>query len=373
MNLKKNDPVVDKSKNYFPVCEPKMDGREAKYVIEALVDNEISSMGGFVKRFAKEFGKKVNCKYAVPVSSGFMALYIALRALGVRKKDEIICPTFTMIATPNAIRLCGAKPVFVDCDETGNIDVSKIEEKITDKTKGILPVHIYGKVCDMDAINKIAKKHDLFVLEDAAEAHGAKYKGVKAGALGDMAAFSFYANKIITTGEGGMITTNNRELFEIAESIRDYAFTPERHFWHQRFALNGRMGNLQAAVGVAQTEKLGENIEARKQWAEAYQVLEELDKHIEVERYAKDDVCWMAGIRLPKRDKFREALASVGIETRTYFIPCHLQPIYYNKERYIVSERLGQVGLYLPTYNNFTKKVSNDIINNIIKVWENEQ
>jgi len=365
--LKNNDPKVDKTGEWFPVSEPYLSGNESKYVNDALVNNEISSQGKYVKLFAKEFARRVGCQYGVATSSGFTALYLALRALGVREGDEIICPTFTMIATPNAIRLCGAKPIFVDCKEDGNIDEKLIEEKITLKTKGIVPVHIYGKVCEMDFINDLARKYDLFVLEDAAEAHGACYKGRKAGSLGNAAAFSFYANKIVTSGEGGIITTNSQEIALTASNLRDYAFSRERHFWHKEFAINGRMSNLEGALGLAQTEKMKEYIESRRQWALGYQKLEELD--IKVERYSKEDVCWMAGARIKNRDEFREKLAKVGIETRTWFIPCHLQPIYYNKDRYPISEKLSQIGLYLPTYSYYNKEKQQKIINLIKKIW----
>ena len=369
------DPILNTNGQVFRVCEPYLGGNEAKYVNQALVKNQISSQGDFVKKFASEFAKKMGCKYAVPTSSGFTALYLALRAFGLKEGDEVIVPTFTMIATPNAVRLCGATPVFVDCLENGNINTDLIEQAITKKTAGILPVHVYGRTAEMAVIRRIATKHGLFTLEDAAEAHGAKYQGMPAGALGHAAAYSFYANKLITSGEGGMITTNDPKIAETVESLRDYAFTPGRHFWHQQFAINGRMSNLEAAIGLAQTEHLGEYIEARKCWAEGYQELETYMDDIIVERYGKDDVCWMAGVRV--RDKktgdnvpFKTKLASVGIETRNYFIPCHLQPIYYNKgdKEFPISEKLSRQGLYLPTYSHYSKKLQNKIINLIKQV-----
>src|SRR3989344_7040816 len=195
-----------KHEKIIRVCEPDISSREIKYVTDAIKTGHISGMAKYVSLFEKAFAKKTGVKYAVAVNSGGSALFLALWALGVRKGDEVIVPTFTMVATANAVAHCGAKPVFVDCEENGNIDVSKIEEKITSRTKAIMPVHIYGHPCDMDEIKAIAKKYKLFIVEDAAEAQGALYKEKIVGTWSDAACFSFYANKLITTGEGGMVT-----------------------------------------------------------------------------------------------------------------------------------------------------------------------
>ena len=210
---------------FIPVCEPMLAGNELKYVTEAVSTGWISSSGKYVTEFENQFAEYCGCKYGIAVCNGTIALHLALIGLGIGKGDEVIVPTFTMIASAFAVCYTGAKPVFVDADkDTWNIDVKKIEEKITSKTKAIMPVHIFGKMCDMDAIHALAKKYNLYVLEDAAEAHGASYHGVKAGASSDIAAFSFFANKNITTGEGGMVVTNNKEFYDRARYFKTVCF-----------------------------------------------------------------------------------------------------------------------------------------------------
>src|SRR3989344_1672719 len=222
----------------IPVCEPTLAGNELKYVTDCVKTNWISSAGKYIKEFEDRFSQFCGVKYGVSCSSGTAAIHLALEALGIGKGDEVIIPTFTMIATANAVIYAGAKPVLVDSElETWNMDVNKIEEKITKKTKAIMPVHTYGHPVDMDPIIKLAKDYNLKVIEDAAEAHGAEYKGKKVGGLSDASCFSFYSNKIITTGEGGMVLTNNDEVAEKARSLRNLAFTKPR-FLHSEIGFN---------------------------------------------------------------------------------------------------------------------------------------
>ena len=242
------EPIVNKEKTYIPVCEPDLRGNEKKYVLDAIDTTWISSRGKYLDLFEQEFAKKVEAKYAIAVNSGTNALYLACAALGITTGDEVIMPTFTMVSTPNSVSYLGAKPVLVDCDEFWQIDCDKIKEKITSKTKAIMPVHIYGHPVDIDAIQILAYDHKLKVIYDAAEAHGAEYSHVPLGSIGDAVCYSFYGNKILTTGEGGMFTTNNKELAEIARNLKDVAFSKERHFWHKRLGYNFRMTNLAAAV-----------------------------------------------------------------------------------------------------------------------------
>ena len=344
----------------IPVADVVLDGNELKYLTECVEGNWISSAGPFVPEFEKQFARAMGCDFGVACSSGTVALHLALAALGVGPGDEVVIPTFTMIATANAVSYTGATPVLIDSNpETWNIDESLIEAKITDRTRAIIVVHTYGNPAEMDRIIEVARRHNLYVVEDAAEAHGATYYGRPAGSLGDVACFSFYANKIIATGEGGMLTTNNPEIAAIARSLKDHAFSNERHFWHQRLGFNYRMTNLQAAVGLAQTERLGKLIEKRLSNAALYTRFLEGVKGVVLppKRAGADNVFWMFGVLIEKefgraRDELRQFLAGKGIETRTFFIPIHLQPIYfdsYRGQRYLVAESLCQMGMYLPS------------------------
>jgi perosamine synthetase len=350
----------------IPVCEPWLAGNELKYITEAVETNWISSAGGYIHRFETLFAEKMGARYGVACANGTVALHLALATLGLEPGDEVIIPTFTMIATANSVTYLGAKPVLVDSEPvTWNMDVGQIEAKITPRTRAIIPVHTYGHPVDMDALNAVAQKHGLFVLEDAAEAHGAQYKGRPAGSLGDAACFSFYGNKIITTGEGGMVTTNREDVARLAWNLRDHAFSTERHFWHKFLGYNYRMTNLQAAIGLAQTEQLEKFVAARRANAAYYtQLLRQIPGVITPPEAAwATNVFWMYGIILekefgPTRDQLRQALARRGIETRTFFIPMHCQPIYFDRyrgERYPVAEDLCRRGLYLPSASGLTR------------------
>jgi len=350
----------------IPVCEPTQWGNEKKYVKKCMDTNWISSKGEFIEKFESTFAKKVGAKYGVGVLNGTVALHLALAALDIGPGDEVIIPTFTMIATPNSVRYTGAKPVLVDSElKTWNIDPSKIEEKITKRTKAIMPVHTYGHPCDMDAIMKIARKHGLYVVEDAAEAHGAIYKGRKIGSIGDAACFSFYANKIITTGEGGMVTTNDKKLAEKMQLLKNHAFSHERHFWHKLLGFNYRMTNIQAAIGLAQTENFERLSNKRIENAMLYNsLLKEIEEiTLPPSTRGMKNVYWMYGILLKNwsrvtRDTLRYELANRGIETRTFFIPIHRQPVYkgWFKGNYPNSEYLCTNGLYLPSSTSLTEK-----------------
>src|SRR5690606_2281180 len=249
----------------IPVCEPTLSGNAMKYVQQAVETNWISSAGSFVRDFEERFAEACGTRYGIACANGTVAMHLAMATLGLEPGDEVIVPTFTMIATINAVTYCGAKPVLVDSEpDYWQMDVAQVAEKITPRTKAIIPVHIYGHPVDMDPLMDLAQRHGITVIEDAAEAHGAQYKGRMAGSLGDAAGFSLYGNKIITTGEGGMITTNERELARLAWNLRDHAFSTERHFWHKYVGFNYRMTNLQAAVGLAQVEQLDQFVAARR-------------------------------------------------------------------------------------------------------------
>lgn len=351
----------------IPVCRPTLAGNELKYIEECIKTNWISSIGKNIPKFEEMFAEAVGAKYAVAVTNGTTALHLALHTLGIGHGDEVIIPTFTMIATANAVRYVGATPILVDSEmKTWNMDTDKIEETITEKTRAIIPVHTYGHPSEMDKIMELARKYNLWVVEDAAEAHGAIYKGKKIGSIGDVACFSFYANKIITTGEGGMVTTNSEELYEKMQTIRSHAFSEERHFWHKYLGFNFRMTNLQAAIGVAQMERFDELVEKRIKNAKLYNALLKDVKGIILPPESPDikNVYWMYSIKLNDnfgitRDELRYKLAERGIETRAFFIPMHIQPIYYEEfagQQFPVAEHLCKTGLYLPSFSDLKEE-----------------
>jgi perosamine synthetase len=348
------------------VCEPTQLGNEKKYVKRCMDTNWISSQGEYIRKFESLFARKMGAKYGVTANNGTTALHLAVAALDIGPGDEVIIPTHTMIATANAVRYTGAKPVLVDSElKTWNMDPDQIENMITKKTKAIMPVHTYGHPCDMDKIMSIAKKHGLYVIEDAAEAHGAVYKGRKIGSIGHAASFSFYANKILTCGEGGMVTTNDKKLAEKMQVMKNHAFSHERHFWHKLLGFNYRMTNIQAAIGLAQTEKLEKLAAARIKNAMLYNsLLQEIDEiQLPPSTPGIKNVYWMYGILLKNwskvtRDTLRYELAAKGIETRTFFIPMHLQPVFkgWFKGEYPNAEYLCTNGLYLPSSSSLTEK-----------------
>lgn len=348
-------------RSIIPVCEPTLGGNEAKYVLQAIETNWISSAGQFIRDFEAQFADYCGVKYGIACANGTVAMHLAMATLGLEPGDEVIIPTFTMIATANAVTYCGATPVLVDMEpHYWQMDVEQVAAKITPRTRAIVPVHIYGHPTDMDPLNELAQKHGLMVIEDAAEAHGGEYKGRRTGGLGDAAGFSFYGNKIITTGEGGMVTTDNREIAQLAWNLRDHAFSHERHFWHKFVGFNYRMTNLQAAVGLAQLEQLDDFVVARRTNAQAYtELLQDIPGIATPQEapYAKN-VYWMYGIMVDEqvygmnRDQLRRVLADNGIETRTFFIPMHCQPVYWRQfkgQRYPVAEDLCKRGFYLPS------------------------
>jgi perosamine synthetase len=355
----------------IPVCEPTLKGNELKYVTEAVKSGWISSGGKFIKQFEDNFSEYCDVKYGISCSSGTSALHLALKAMGIGKGDEVITPTFTMIASCNAIMYADAKPVLVDSElGTWNIDTNKIEEKITNKTKAIMVVHTYGHPVDMDKVKKIASKHGIPIIEDSAEAHGAEYKSRKAGSLGDIACFSFYANKIISSGEGGMVVTNNKKWAVRTKSLRNHFFGKIR-FLHEELGYNYRLTNVQAAIGLAQLEKIDEYVNERINNANTYSKLLANIRGIRTPPQAEwaKNVYWMYGILVGKDYKvdmpgLRAILSEKGIETRTFFIGMHKQPAYKkNDERfpdisgtYPISDKLEREGFYLPSSSHLTKE-----------------
>jgi perosamine synthetase len=362
-----SEPVLKGSKKIH-VCEPNLSKKEKQYLIAAYDSSWISSGGSFVNRFEDAFAKTIShTKAAVAVNSGTSALHLAIASLGIQPGDEVIIPTFTMIATANAVRYCGATPVFIDADRTSwNMDTTQISRAITRKTKAIIVVHTYGSPADMDPIIALAKKHNLWIIEDAAEAHGATYKGKAIGSIGDVAAFSLYANKLVTTGEGGIVTTNNQKLAARMRLLRNHTFTEDRHFWHPLVGFGYRMSNMQAAVGLAQTERFEKLFAAKRANAALYTRLlsDVAGLTLPTEMPHTTHSYWMYGILIHKtqfgmdRNSVRRHLADHGIETRSFFVPIHLQPPYFSARAssFPVAEHLCAQGLYLPSSTTLTKQ-----------------
>jgi len=367
----------------IPVNEPLLKGNEKKYLIECIDSGWISSEGPFVKRFETEFSKKVNRKFGVAVSSGTAALDIAIEALRLKEGDEIIMPTFTIISCINQIIRSKIQPVFVDSDPvTWNMDVTQIESKITDKTKAIMIVHIYGLPVDVKPILELSKKYNLKVIEDAAEMIGQTYNGKPCGSFGDVSIFSFYPNKHITTGEGGMVVTNDEMIAEKAKSFRNLCFKSEKRFVHFELGWNYRMTNLQAAVGIAQLEKLDEFI-IKKRWigklySDLLKDVDEIQLPLEKTEYA-ENIYWVYGLVIKKGNKFNAVkvmnkLREKGIGTRPFFYPLHKQPVFNQKglflhEYHPVAERLSEYGFYIPSGLNLTKSHILEVVRKIKEVF----
>jgi perosamine synthetase len=367
----------------IPVNRPLFISNEKKYLAKCIDLSWISSEGPFVKEFEQKFSKYVGKKYGVAVSSGTAALEVAMGVIGIKKGDEVIVPSFTIISCALAVTNYGGVPVFVDCDrKTWNIIPEEIEKNITNKTKAILVVHMYGHPCDMDEIIKIAKKHKLLIIEDCAEVHGAEYKNKKCGFFGDISCFSFYANKIISTGEGGMLLTNNKNYFEKAKSFRNLGFGKKDRFCHEYIAKNYRMTNLQAAVGVAQIKNIEKFIRIKRENAKSYsKALSDIPElGLPIEKPDTKNVYWMYGLVLEKSagmdaKSLARKLSVLGIETRPFFYPMHLQPI-WKKEGIKIrfgecknSEYLGKYGFYLPSGLGLKKEEIGVICKRIRKIF----
>jgi len=349
--------------DFVPVNEPLLDGQEKQYLIECIDSGWISSEGPFVQRFEAEFAARVGRRHGVAVSNGSMALDAAIVALKIGPGDEVILPTFTIISCAAAIVRVGAKPVLVDADaHTWNMMAAAIAAKITPKTKAIMIVHIYGLPVDVDPILQLADQYGLAVIEDAAEMHGQTYKGRPCGSFGDLSTFSFYPNKHITTGEGGMIVTDDDHLAERCRSLRNLCFQPQKRFVHEELGWNLRMTNLQAGLGLAQLERLDEFVARKRSMGQRYTELLADTPGLELplsETSNAENIYWVYGLVLKDSVPFDAAeamqrLAKRGIGTRPFFWGMHEQPVFlrmglFQGESYPVAERLARRGFYLPS------------------------
>ena len=354
--------MVDNKYTFIPISEPSITQKEIDYVTDAIKSGWVSSLGKYIDMFEEKFALYCGTRFAVATSNGTTALHLALVSLGITAEDEVIIPDLTFVATASAVKYIGAKVVSVDIDEdTLCIDTKAIENVITHKTKAIVAVHLYGHPANMDEINKIAKKYNLFVVEDAAEAHGATLNGRKVGGLSDAGVFSFYGNKIITSGEGGMITTNNEELYQKMKYLRDHAMSKDKRYWHTEVGFNYRMTNLQAALGVAQFERIDEILAKKKEiFTWYYEELKDVkDIKLNFQQNGFKNVYWMICIELleysqEQRDALLVELKKRGIDGRPYFYPISDMPMYDNTDTPI-SHKVSKRGLNIPSYFEITK------------------
>ncbi len=347
-------------RRHIPVAAPALVGNEQEYVLDCLKSTWISAKGQYIQRFEGAFSEFCGVRWAVSCSTGTAALHLALLALGIGPGDEVILPTLTYIATANAITYCGARPVFVDSNpRTWNMDPTLLEAAVTSRSKAIVVVHLYGNPVNMDSVLRTARAQGLCVIEDAAQAHGAQYRGQRVGALGDLGTFSFYGSKILTTGQGGMVVTNNEELAARVRQLRSQGMDPGRPYWFPMVGYNYQMTNIAAAIGLAQLERVEWHLARRRQIAQQYRRQLEGTPGIsfQVQESWARNAHWLVGIVLDEqapitRDSLIVQLAEQGIETRPFFWPMHTLPMYEGRaggSLYPAAERLAARGLCLPS------------------------
>lgn len=359
----------------IPIYQPCLKGNEINYVMDCLESTWISSKGKYISTFENSFANYINVKHATSVSNGTVALHLALLALGIGFDDEVIVPTLTYIASVNAITYTGATPVFVDSlEDTWQMNPDDIEKKITKKTKAIMAVHLYGHACDMDKILSLCKKHDIFLIEDCAEALGTKYNNLHVGTFGDIATYSFFGNKTITTGEGGMVVTNDETLFDRAVHFKGQGLAKHRQYWHDVIGYNYRMTNIQAAIGLAQLEQIEIFLKRKKEIAEHYKQRLNI-KNLTFHESAPNVVhsYWMCSILVSEaslRDPLRRHLENLGIETRPVFYPVHTMPMYSHRfQKHHVAETIGWRGINLPSFPELTDEQLDFICDSVIQFF----
>jgi perosamine synthetase len=357
----------------IPIYRPYLYGNEKDYVNQCLDSTWISSKGEFIDKFEAEFSNYVGVEYATSVCNGTVAIHLAIEALGLKVGDEIIVPTLTYVASVNTIVHAGAIPVFVDSlDDTWNMNPADVILKITKKTKAVMAVHLYGLPCDMDVLRAICREHNLYLIEDAAEAFGTYYKGQHVGTFGDIATFSFFGNKTITTGEGGMVVTNNKALFDKAYHLKTQGVSPTKTYWHDCIAYNYRMTNICAAIGLAQLENANLIIEKKRKVAEWYREgLKNLPLKTHDELPDTKHSFWMCSIVVndaAQRNPLRDNLKAAGIETRPLFYPAHTMPHYAANQSFPIAESLGARGINLPSFPDLTRQEV-DAICDVIRLY----
>lgn len=362
--------------SFIPVYQPELSGNEKKYVNECLDSNWISSKGDFIQRFENGFSAFTGSSYAVSVSNGTVALHLALLVLGVGAGDEVIVPSFTYIASVNAIRYVGAIPVFVDIEpQSWQLNCEHVNSCITSRTKAIMAVHIYGQPCDLKQLRKIADDNQLFLIEDCAEAFGSKIDNQHVGTIGDISTYSFFGNKTITTGEGGMVVTNDSELAKQVRHLKGQGLMAEREYWHDAVGYNYRMTNICAAIGLAQLEQATVFIQRKQELAYFYiSQLEGLPLTFQQSQPNTTHSWWMFSVltnTASERDALRAHLAAAGIETRPLFNPVHLMPMYQQKGFHLpVSEQFSCRGINLPSWPGLTTELRQRIVAEVKAFFE---
>ncbi len=349
--------------SFIPISQPSIGARERELVLDAVDSGWVSSIGKYIDEFETVFARYCGTEFALTVSNGTTGLHLALVTLGLGPGDEVIIPDLTFVATANAVAYTGATPVLADVDpDTLCIDPASVEALITERTKVIMPVHLYGHPADMDALTAIAKAHNVTVIEDAAEAHGAEYKGRRVGGLSQCGVFSFYGNKVVTTGEGGMLTTNDPAFYQRAKRLRDHAMSKERRYFHDERGFNYRMTNLQAALGVAQMERIDDFLKRRAEIMAWYNSAIPFCKGVRLNRVQNwaNSAFWMVCLEVDefdeaRRNAFMGGLKQRGIDSRPYFCTMSSMPMY--KQRPLpVAARKAQTGLNLPSFFDLTQK-----------------
>lgn len=363
----------------IPIYAPNLEGNEKKYVMDCLDSTWISSKGEYIHKFETAFAGYINCKYAASVCNGTVAIHLALIALGIGPEDEVIVPTLTYIASVNSIVYTGAKPVFVDSlAASWQMDPEDVRLKITSKTKAIMCVHLYGQACDMKELRKIAKEHNLYLIEDCAEATGTKYNNQHVGTFGDVATFSFFGNKTITTGEGGMVTTNDETIYDRLVHFKGQGLAKHREYWHDVIGYNYRMTNICAALGLAQLERIESVLKRKYELALLYrEKLKQLPLTFHEQQPDTYHSYWMVSVLvndITKREPLREFLKEKGIETRPLFYPAHTMPMYAQKfQKFPVAENLGWRGINLPSYPDLKNEDVEYIVQTITEFYAGQQ
>lgn len=345
----------------IPVYQPYLTGREKEYVNQCVDSTWISSKGEFITRFEQQFAKYIGAEYATTVCNGTVALHLAMDALGLKAGDEVIVPTLTYIASVNTIAQTGATPVFVDSlERTWNLDPADVRRKISPKTKAVMAVHLYGLPCEMDELTAICREHGIFLIEDCAEAFGTLYKGRHVGTFGDIATFSFFGNKTITTGEGGMVVAKTKALYDKVFSLKTQGVSTTREYWHDVLAYNYRMTNICAAIGLAQLEQADIILAKKRQVADWYRTgLSGLPVRIQEEIADTTHSFWMCSILVSQaalRQPLREYLKTSGVETRPLFHSAHLMPHFLRAEHFPIAEDLSARGINLPSYPGLSEE-----------------
>lgn len=363
----------------IPIYRPSLNGNETLYVNKCLDSTWISSKGDFIPEFENRFADYTGVKHATSVCNGTVALHLALLALGIGHGDEVIVPTLTYISSVNAISYTGATPIFIDSlEETWQMDPMDVRRKITNRTRAIMVVHLYGHPCDMDALMDIAKERSLFLIEDCAEAFGALYKGRHVGGFGDIATYSFFGNKTITTGEGGMVVTNDETLFDRSLHFKGQGLAKHRQYWHDVIGYNYRMTNICAAIGLAQLERADSLLARKREIAGFYREhLRGLPISFHDETLGVRHSFWMCSILVDnptKREPLREAMERAGIETRPLFYPIHTMPMYATKfQRHPTAESLGWRGINLPSWPGLSSEQTGFICDTISRYFEGQR